>query len=153
MSISENLPDQVTNALATHALETGLFSQANRFEPKSAPNDGLNCAIWVQSIKPASSGLISTSVRFECMVRIFGNMLQEPQDMIDSNLSAAAWQLMSAYSGDFTLGGLVESVDLLGKDGEPLSSEAGYVEIERRLYRIITITLPVKINDAFDQAP
>lgn len=152
-SLPNNLIDQVTNAVATHAAESGHFDMVNRFEPKSAPGNGLNCSVWVQNIKPASSGLNMTSVRFECSVRLYSPMLEEPQDQIDPDLSAAAWDLMTAYSGDFTLGGLVESVDLLGKDGEPLSAEAGYVQIERPLFRIITITLPVKINDAFDQVP
>jgi len=153
MSTARNLPDLVTNAVASHASGSGNFDAVNRFEPKSAPGNGLTCSVWVQSIRPAPSGLISTSVRFEMMVRLYSPMLEEPQDLIDPNLSGAAWDLMTAYSGDFTLGGLVESVDLLGKAGEPLSWEAGYVQIERPLFRIISITLPVVINDAFDQAP
>lgn len=153
MSGANNLPQQVIEAVASHAMRSGWFDKVNQTEPKAAPGNGLSAAVWVQGMRPASSGLASTSVRFELSVRLYSSMLAEPQDQIDPNLMAAAWDLFAAYSAGFTLGGLVESVDLLGKDGNPLESDAGYVEIDRRLYRVITITLPVKINDAFDQVP
>lgn len=154
MSAANSLPQKVIEAVAGHALESGWFDRVNQAEPKSAPSGSrMTASVWIQGMQPAASGLISTSVRFELSVRLYSSMLAEPEDMIDPDLMAAAWDLWTAYSGDFTLGGLVESVDLLGKDGDPLKSEAGYIEIDRRLYRVITISLPVKINDAFDQAP
>jgi hypothetical protein len=146
-----SLPTRIIDALAQHALSLGHFEQVNVYEPKSSPQTDLMCTIWVQSLRPTSSGLTSTSVRFQCSVRIYTSMLQEPPDIIDPVMMAAAWDLLSSYSGAFTLGGLVESVDLLGKDGDPLSGEAGYIEIDRKMFRVFTITLPVKINDAFDQ--
>lgn len=153
MSLANDLPERVINAVASHAAGSAWFDRVNGFEPKSAPGNGITCSIWVQSAEPAASGLTSTSVRFELSVRLYMPMLEEPQDAIDPRLTAAAWDLFTAYSGHFTLGGLVESVDLLGAYGNPLRWEAGYVQIERPLFRIITITLPVKINDAFDQVP
>ena len=153
MSISENLPQTVINEVAKHALAAGYFDKVNNFEATSAPGNNLDAAVWVQTLEPAASGLISTSVRFELEVRIYSSMFTEPRDMIDPQMMAAAWHLMTAYSANFTLGGLVESVDLLGKDGSPLHGEAGYVEIDRRMFRVFTITLSVKINDAFDQVP
>lgn len=153
MSLTNSLPQQVIEAVAGHALASGWFDKVNQHEPKSAPGNGLTAAVWVQELSPAASGLNMTSVRFELSVRIYSNMLADPQDMIDPNLMAAAWDLWAAYSAHFALGGLVESVDLLGKDGSPLGGQAGYVQQDNRLYRVFTITLPVKINDAFDQVP
>lgn len=153
MSAADSLPQQVIEAVAGHALASGWFDKVNQHEPKSAPGNDLTAAVWVQALEPASSGLISTSVRFELSVRIYSSMLTEPQDSIDPRMMAAVWDLWAAYTGHFTLGGLVESVDLLGKDGHPLSGEAGYLDQDGRLYRVFTLTLPVKINDAFDQAP
>lgn len=153
MSLANDLPNKVIKAVADHAMASGWFDRVNQAEPKSAPGNGLTAAIWVQGMRPAASGLISTSVRFELAVRLYSSMLAEPIDEIDPSLMAAAWDLWVAYSDHFTLGGLVESVDLLGHSGDPLGSEAGYVDIGGRLYRVVTITLPVKINDAFDQVP
>jgi hypothetical protein len=52
-------------------------------------------------------------------------MLTDPEDAIDPELLAAVDALMSAYSGDFQLGGLITQVDLLGAYGKPLGAERG----------------------------
>jgi hypothetical protein len=44
-------------------------------------------------------------------------------------------------------------VDLLGQFGTPLSAQAGYVNQDGRLFRIMTITLPLVVNDVWGQAP
>jgi hypothetical protein len=153
MSAPNSLPKQVIEAVATHGLRAGQFDQFLQHEPKSAPGTGVSAAVWLNSLRPASSGLVSTSVRMELTVRIYVNMLMEPQDEIDPVMMSATWDLVTAYSGPgFTLGGLVQKVDLLGEDGDPLQVEFGFVAIDRTMYRIADILLPVKINDAFDQA-
>jgi hypothetical protein len=60
--------------------------------------------------------------------------------------------LFTAYIGDFTLGGLVRNVDVRGADGAPLDGQAGYLKQDEVLYRVFTITLPVVVNDAWDEA-
>jgi hypothetical protein len=142
----------IIDAVASDALKLGVFEWVNTHEPKSAPH-GLGAAIWVQDIRPAPSGLDSTTVRLTLNVRVFTSMTAEPQDMIDPQLVAAVDALMAAYTGGFTLGGLVRSIDLLGNTGEPLAAQAGYVKIGDRLLRIITITLPMIINDVWAQVP
>jgi hypothetical protein len=60
---------------------------------------------------------------------------------------------MRAYSGDFTLGGEVVFVDLLGQTGaQQLEGQAGYLSAgDGQMYRVFTITVPVVIDDLFDQ--
>jgi hypothetical protein len=84
-------------------------------------------------------------------VRLYTSMLAEPQDYIDPNLVKALDALMNAYSGDFTLDGLIRNVDLLGQTGTPLQAEAGYINIDGKMMRVVTITLPMIINDAWEQ--
>jgi hypothetical protein len=76
-------------------------------------------------------------------VRIYQNMIAEPQDMIDPRVMAAVDALMTAYSGDFELGGTVRAVDLLGMAGTPMAAQAGYIQQDNRVYRAVTITLPL----------
>jgi hypothetical protein len=110
--------------------------------------------VWVDSVKPASgqSGLIATTALFVVNVRIYQNMIAEPQDMIDPRVMAAVDALMTAYSGDFELGGTVRAVDLLGLAGTPMNAQAGYIQQDNRVYRAVTITLPLIINDVWAQA-
>lgn len=144
------------DAVASHAAQLGYFDAVNQHEPKSAPRNGLTAAVWVQHLGPVptNSGLAATSARLELRVRLYQSMLQEPQDMIDPNLVAAADALLAAYSGDFTLDGRVHKVDLLGSAGEPLQARAGYLRMESgRMYRVLDVTLPLLVNDVWEQVP
>lgn len=144
----------LVDAAVSHALTTGLFEKVNGHEPKSAPGSGLTAAVWAQSVSSVlSSGLATSSGRVELNVRIYTNMLAEPQDAIDPRMIAATSTLLSAYSGDFDLGVTgVRSVDLLGSAGAPLSAQAGYLNQDGRLFRVMTLTLPIIVNDVWDQA-
>ena len=86
-------------------------------------------------------------------MRLYTNMLQQPQDLIDPNLVRAADELIRAYSGDFTLGGTVMNVDLRGMGGgQGLYVQGGYLNQNERIYRCMTLWLPVLVEDLWDEA-
>ncbi|WP_326646056.1 hypothetical protein OG884_15505 [Streptosporangium sp. NBC_01755] len=145
----------ILDGLTSHALALGLFERVNSHEPKNAPGNGLTAAVWVDSIAPVptGSGLASTSARLVFNVRIYTGAEQEPADAIDPNMLAATDALMSAYSGDFTLGGSVRNVDLLGQAGTSLSAQAGYIQHDSKLLRVMTLVVPVIVNDVWEQVP
>lgn len=145
----------ILDGVVSHALATGHFERVNAHEPKSAPGNGLTAAVWAQSIGPvpAGSGLQMTSGLVVFNVRLYTPMISEPQDAIDPALITALDALFVAYSGDFELGGNVRCIDLLGQAGTPMQAQAGYLEQDRKIYRVMTITLPVIVNDAWEQVP
>jgi hypothetical protein len=144
--------EAIIEAVASHAMASGWFDRVNQHEPKNAPGYGVTAAVWVEDIRPAlSSGLASSSALLVLSVRLYTSMLQEPQDAIDPNMAKAVDALFAAYAGDFTLGGLVRHVDLRGSEGSPLQAKAGYINQDQRMYRVFTITLPVVVNDAWDE--
>lgn len=146
--------DVIFDRVQSHALATGLFERVNTHEPKNAPGLGLTASIWVDALGPIrSSGLAETSGRVAIMVRVQTNMVAEPQDAIDPNMLAAVSTLLAAYSGDFTLGANVRGIDLLGAYGTGLSAQAGYVEQDGTMFRIMDITVPVIVNDIWSQSP
>ena len=62
--------------------------------------------------------------------------------------------LFEAYSGDFQLGDENRWIDLLGAtQGHPLFSQSGYINIDNMVYRVMTITVPVIVENAWTQAP
>lgn len=141
-------------AAQDHALATGLFDSVNGHEPLSPPGSGLTAAVWPQQIAPArgASGLASTTARVAMIFRIYSPMNQLPADAIDPAMVGAIDVMGSAYSGDFTLGGLVKQVDLLGAYGDPLGGQAGYLTEGAQQYRVWDITLPLVVNDLWPQA-
>jgi hypothetical protein len=140
-------------AVEDHALASGHFTAVNGHEPKSPPVSGITCAVWVEQIGPApsASGLASTTSRLGLFVRLYTAINQQEPDAIDPALMDALDELMAAYSGDFTLDGLVRQVDLLGAHGEPLSARAGYLQESDAEYRVMTIALPLIVNDLWEQ--
>ena len=153
MGFDQAAVDSLFDQVVSNAMELGIFRSVNSHEPKSAPGDGLRCAIWVDEIipLPQASGLNVTTGKVTLNVRIYGNMLTKPEDEIDPRLSTAATTLLSEYSGAFTLGETVRNIDLLGAFGAPLGARAGYMTIDSHMYRVMTITLPVVVNDMWDQ--
>jgi hypothetical protein len=138
----------------SRAKSLGLFETVNAHEPKNAPGSGLRAAVWVQALEPiTASGLAATSARVEINTRIYTNMLREPPDAIDPEMLAAADALIAAYSSNFDLDlAGVRGVDLLGAYGKPLSAQAGYLNQDGKLYRVITVVLPVIVNDLWPQS-
>lgn len=143
----------VIDAVTSHAAASGFFDDVQGHEPKSAPGDGLTYAVFVSGIGPArtGNGLATTSARVELTGRIYKPFLSQPEDLIDPNVVNAADALFTAYSGDFELGANVRCIDLLGSDGTPLSARAGYQTVDKLVYRVLDITIPVLINDAWTQ--
>ena len=146
----------IVDRLTSHAAATGLFDRVNAHEPKNKPGRGLTCAVWADRIEPARgrSGLQATDARVVMNVRVYTNMLQQPQDAIDPNVMHATDLLFEAYSGDFELGDPNRFIDLLGMtQGHPLFSQSGYINIDNMVYRVITITVPVIVSNAWNQSP
>lgn len=143
----------ILDVIVSQAMASGLFDRVNTHEPKSSPGNGLHCAIWVDRVEPArmQSGLDATSIRLTFNVRVYSNMTQEPQDAIDSDIVHAIDVLMTGYSGDFNLGGEARNIDLLGSTGPGLFAQAGYVSQDSKMFRVVTILVPVIVNDVWTQ--
>jgi hypothetical protein len=139
--------------LVSTALELGVFRSVNYHEPKSSPGSGLRLALWAQSIEPiaGASGLASTSGYVVANARAYGNMLAKPEDDVDPRIMTAMTTLIGGYSADFTLGGTIRNVDLLGEYGQKLEAQAGYITIASAMYRIMTLTIPCIVNDMWTQ--
>lgn len=150
---SEEWLDDILDAVVSDAQRSGYFDKVNTHEPKRSPGTGLKAAVWVQAIDPIplASGLASTSARIVFMLRIYSNMLKEPQDAIDPEVMKAVSNLMRRYHDDFDFEGTIRNVDLLGSYGVALAAQSGYLEIDGANFRIMDITIPCLVNDVWPQ--
>lgn len=147
--------DGLLSKLVSHGAASGVLTSVNGHEPKNQPGDGLPAAVWLQELGPVptGSGLAVTTARVEFAFRIYSNMVAEPQDEIDPEIGRATSLIMGRLSEDFTLDGTVRKVDLLGSAGAPLRARAGYLNISGGMYRVMTIFIPLLVDDAWTQAP
>lgn len=142
------------DAMTSHAARLGPFERLQTHEPLTGPTGGITGAVWVTDLDtvPQLSGLSSTAVRMGFTFRLYQPVLSEPQDLIDAHMYDVVSLLLAAYNQDFTLGGLLHMIDLLGAYGPALSVRSGYVrEQDGRLLRAMSIYVPAIISDAFNQ--
>ena len=60
--------------------------------------------------------------------------------------------MIETYCGDFDLGSNARNVDILGYSGAAVSARAGYLKLQGDAeYRVMTIILPIIINDVWAQ--
>lgn len=144
----------ITDAAMSHALASGRFERVNGHEPKNAPaTGGLTAAVWTDRVMPQgrASGVDVVSAVLILNVRVYASAVSEPADAIDPDMVSAVDDLCRAYVGDFTLGGLVRDVDIFGMYGQPLDVRAGYLTQDGIPFRVMTIALPVVVNDLWEE--
>lgn len=153
--VSEEWLDPIFDAVVSALQRLGYFDKVNEHEPKNAPGYGLTAAVWLQQLRPVrSSGLNKTSGVVIFNVRLYTNMLQEPEDLIDRNMIKATSRIMREFHDDYDFGlhPTVRNVDVFGEEGFPLSAQAGYIDIDGKLFRVMTINVPVICNDVWPQS-
>lgn len=142
----------ILDKVKSHAQSLGVFGSVNTYEPTTPAGNDVDCSIWLDEIIPVStSGLASTSVCITFTVAIYANMLAEPYEETDGKLIRALDALMTAYNGDFTLDGTIRNVDVFGRDTQGLRVQAEYFKPDDILFRVLTISLPLVVNDVWEQ--
>ena len=132
----------------------GLFKTVQQVEPKGAPASGLTAAVYLNSIAPAAraSGLAQATGLYVYTIRLYTNMLQEPAEKIDTILAHAVDKVFTVLAGKVDLGTNVRNIDVFGELGTQLKAQAGYVEVDKIMYRSVDITLPLIISDCWPLA-
>ena len=140
--------------VVSHAEQLNIFADVNGHAPESPPGTGASYAVWLSDISPvaAASGLAATSGRVEFTGHIYARQRARPLDQVDPAVLLLACDLLGAYSGDFTLGGTVRAVDLLGAHGTPLKAQAAFADFQGTPLRVMEVTLPIIINDIWGQS-
>lgn len=131
----------------------GVFETVNGGALNHVPGAGLRASVWPGRITspPGSSGLASTSIVLPMLVRIYGRVNSFPVDEIDEDMLDAADKVCDAYIGSFTLGATVRGIDIRGRFGQPMTIEPGYLDVQEGTCRVMTLTLPLIINDAWEE--
>lgn len=164
MALTADAVTSVYDKIVSHASATGYFADVAGHEIKSSGPLGLVCMMWMDYLGPAlggaGSGLAETSTLLVLNARIEAGAFAPDRltaDAIDPKLLAAASALMGRLIGDLTLdgtaAGLVRTIDVRGMSGRRLEGRGGYLDRDGKLKRLINITVPIILNDAWTEAP
>lgn len=139
----------------------GLFEIVDGHEPKTAPAaKGVHCFSWAGPVRtvPQASSIASAAVVAYFNIRIQINALNPPGGMnnMDALLLRATGKLFNAYIGRFQLTDhtgqkLVRFVDIMGAYGPGLNMQPGYLNADGTIFRVGVITLPLVLNDEYDE--
>lgn len=147
---------QLIDASQSHLMRLGLFESVNGHEATTPPSSGgLRAAVWGQRLGPVpqASGLDITTARLILQNRIYSRLNEAAPDAIEPAVIGATDLLMEVYTGDFTFDGLIMEIDLLNAYGVPLEAVAGYLRLGDDTLRVMTITVPCIVENAWIQAP
>lgn len=140
---------ETLNVMKSHLLGTGLFSGNVQIgEPKTAPTSDLSATILMTRVRVAIVSLTEAREIHEVRIRIYKNMIQDPQEKIEFDIANAASIIMSRLYTDFDLGETTNDIDVGGWYGTPINVEFGYVSIggDNKLYRIADIDFSIIID-------
>jgi hypothetical protein len=151
--VSNNVDiDVLFDALVSICQRLGVFTKVSQHEPKSAPESDISAGVWMDYIGPAESGLADTSTKCTFIVRVYQNFISEPQDRIDPAVWKAVNLVLESINGEFRLGlNDVRNVDIFGHYGDALEARGGYIDIDNKMFRVVTITVPIILNDSYVQ--
>lgn len=134
-----------------------LGAAAAGSEPKTAPGEGLVGAGWVANLRavPERSTLAATCARVDWQFRFYRNAFAADGAATERLLLNAADALIAACHADITITDIGANVvglfDPLGETGAPIECPAGFVEINKLLYRSFTLNVGVNCDGAWPQ--
>ncbi len=128
---------------------SGAFVGYQIGEPKSPPSGaGLFAAVFMADVSVVSLTGGTTIERHDVTLRIYRDMLAEPQGDIEKDLAKAVTDISNDLASDFDQGTTVRSIDIGGWYGEPLSTSWGYVEVSGNMYRTADMAIGLIVDDS-----
>lgn len=154
MGLDHTAISDAYSRVLSHVKATGVFRHVAGHEISSAPPEALTAALWVAYLGPAPSGASATSALLVLNVRVYHPMRFQSRDQADAmepRILVGASAVMGRLLGDLTLGGTVRSIDSRGMSGRRLEALSGYDNMDNKWVRFMSVTVPIIINDAWEE--
>lgn len=137
--------------VADWAKRSNLFEGGVQIgEPKAPPAAGYAAAVIMGPWRVAQLTLNNTVEVHEIQVRIYRNMLAQPEANIESELADRTDALKEFIAGNFKLDqeDKVRAVDFGGMFGASVSGKPGYIDVSGTMFRTMDLLLPVIVDDS-----
>lgn len=134
-------------AVQSHLEASGRFVHVQIGEPKNVVDQaGFVAAIFNESMRVVGTTMGATIQQHVLTIRLYRNMLAEPEESIELEGSLFVSAILSLFLGDFELGGSIRNVDVAGQEGQALEARWAYGDVSGKLYRLADITLPLIVD-------
>lgn len=118
-------------------------------EPKQpVEGHGVSAAIYMTSADVVQLTLNGTIEVHTATIRLYADMLREPLEANEFEMSEIAGSILSDLLGEYDLGGTVRNIDAGGQYGSAVSVRWGHVDVSGKMYRIADIALPLIVDDS-----
>ena len=135
--------------IQSHLMSGGAFVSVELGQPSAvAPGQRITAAIWIERIQVGNVFLGVVDKIYEVNIRLYRDMLAEPQEQGELDLALTVQDIGSDLLGDFDLGATVRNIDAGGIYGTPMSARWGYTSVANVMFRSVDITVPIIVNDA-----
>lgn len=135
-------------AIASYLQASGYFQTVNTGEPKSPPTGKLNAAVFMDSVNVVQLTLATTIEIHAVIIRIYINMMSDPEEQIEYQMAEAVSKVSSDLIGEYDLGATIRNVDAGGAHSSGLRASWGYLELGGIIYRIVDMYVPLLVDDS-----
>ena len=136
-------------SLKGYLAASGYFHDVQIGEPKQPPVGQLAAAIYMSSVNVvllfANGG---TRENHQVMVRMYMNMLSQPEEDTENYMAEVASKITSDLIGDADQRGTVMSIDVAGMHGPSLSIRFGHLDVGGVMFRVADMVVPVIVDDS-----
>ena len=136
-------------SLQGYLAASGYFHDVQIGEPKQPPAGRLAAAIYMSAVNVvlvfANGG---TRENHQVMVRIYLNMLSQPEADIETQIAEVVSKVTSDLIGDADQRGTVMSIDVAGMHGPALNIRWGHVDVGGTMYRVADMMVPFIVDDS-----
>jgi|TARA_R110002020_G_scaffold54717_3_gene152403 hypothetical protein len=133
------------NAIASFLEARGEFSLVQIGEPKSPPQGEMSAAIFASDASVVGVTLQTTVEVHEVTIRIYRNMMDEPEEDNEIRTSQAVTGITSDLLSDYDLSSSVRNISI-GEYGRTLSANWGYMDVGGTMYRSVDISVPFIVD-------
>lgn len=120
-------------------------------EFKSPPTSRAAASIFMAGVRMPVIRMSATTRVYDVVVRFYVSFLEDG-DVTETMMADIVSDFLDDIEPDADLGGNIRNVDLGGQHGRPLEVEFTYVDIERTVFRVADVMLPLIVDSAAGSA-
>lgn len=133
------------NLVVSFLQKRGEYSFVQIGEPKSPPRGDLAASVFVSDASVVGVTLQTTIEIHELTIRLYRNMMEEPEEDNELRISQAVTGIVSDLLGDYDLGASVRNI-AVGEYGRTISATYGYLDVGGTMYRMVDISVPLVVD-------